>query len=845
MTVTTIGNKDAKIYVVCEPPNNNQYDPKNPTSAAYINVFLRAAQEQGFTKTEFNFVKLCDPIPEQIKASKAKTWKFIEPYLEELNPYIEKAKSDGKFIVTMGDLATRAVMGKAHAITRCRGTVLADKVYPIFSAGYVFRSLEQEPTFRSDIKTLKKLQEVDFNVEKLQDEEKQYNYSTDITFILDSNPSFISIDTETTGLDVTDPTFQILTVQIGYNDTHVAICPLVPEFWPGEFDAIQCAKLKLQLQELLENPKVRKIGQNINYDISALETENITVKGVLADTQLMAWCLDENMFSKSLDDIVRRWLPEWAGYNDHWNSIIDKSNMRALDRETMRQYGGGDAFVNRAVFVNMWEELKKNPRQYHLFVKLKMPGLLAFRRMEREGIEINLDVLERLKVEVKDEIDTLEISLRERAPRAVTRKHLDAKKELKFTRDAFVRDILFSSDGFNLEPVVFTKGTAKNEESEKLASVSAKDHLPYFTDLDGEAGDFVNDFIEYKKLTKLYSTYVKEFGKYIKSDGKIHPQFVLHITTTGRTSSRGPNAQNFPSRGKWAKPYKKIFTSGEGYTFVSADLSQIELRLIAWESQDPVMLDAYRTGKDIHKITAMAVSGHTDETWALLSKDDQKLLRYRAKAVNFGFCYGMGPKKFQRYAKTEYSLDLTPDEAQRYYETYHRLYRNIKSWHSKRISEVGRYTFVTSLHGSIRHLASVRSQDKMIRSQAERQAINTPIQCFGSDLGVLAIARIARQVDPSIISPVAFIHDDIILRVKEGHEEEAVNMLLWVLNNPPLESLFDIKSPVPIMAEPDIGKSLGEMYELYDLPDEMPEWYKPFTVQPKMPEWWNLERDLI
>jgi DNA polymerase-1 len=262
---------------------------------------------------------------------------------------------------------------------------------------------------------------------------------------------------------------------------------------------------------------------------------------------------------------------------------------------------------------------------------------------------------------------------------------------------------------------------------------------------------------------------------------------------------------------------------------------------------DPVMIHAYKNGQDIHKITAMAVSGHTPETWDKLSKEEQKLLRYRAKAVNFGFIYGMRAKKFQRYAKTDYGVDLTPEEADRYYNLYHRTYKGIKRWHDKRISEVHQNGFVTSLHGFRRNLPSIYSNDSMIQAGAERNAINSPIQGFGSDLGVLAIARIARQVDPEIICPVAFIHDDVVLQVKDGHEEEALNMLLWVLNNPPLEQLFGIKSPIPILAEPDIGTSLGSMYELYDLSTDAPQEYHELAkkINPQKPSFWNDKRDLM
>jgi DNA polymerase I-like protein with 3'-5' exonuclease and polymerase domains len=759
----------------------------------------------------------------------------------------------------MGDLATRAVVGRACAITKVRGTLLEGQVYPVLSPTFCRAVMEQLPLFKSDMSTLYKLYKADFDLTAMGGDKANYYWCTDIQHILDLKPKMAAIDTETTGLRTTEASFKVLTVQIAYNENDVAVVPLHHRFWPkGTWTPAKELKVREQVKMLCEDNTVRKVGHNINYDVGALAAEGIELRGILGDTQLMAWFVDENMTTKTLDDCIRRWVPEMAGYNDQYNVDLDKGNFINLPEDMFDKflnYGAGDARGTYRLFWPLWEEIRKNPQQYKLFLKLKMPGLLAFHKMSENGILIDREYLASLKVIVAQDLIDIKEKLLAQVPKAVVRKHMDDPKQkgkkqheiLKFSRANFVRDILFSKEGFKLKPLVFTKSTADGEKDQQVASTSAKDHLPYFTDIDGAAGDFVNDFIEYTKLAKLYSTYISKFDEnYVHEDGKIHPQFNLHITVTGRSSSRGPNAQNFPSRGPWAKKYKKLFVASPGYKFVSADLSQIELRLIAWESKDPVMLAAYRDGKDIHKITAMAVSGHTEETWALLPKDEQKLLRYRAKAVNFGLCYGMHWKKFKRFAKTDYGLELTDEQAAAYYNTYHRLYCNIKKWHSDRTMEAGRNGFVMSLHGAKRNVPSIFHDDKYIRSQAARQAINSPIQGFGSDLGVLGIARLARQCDPNIIRPVAFIHDDIILEVKDGYEELGVNTLLWVLNNPPLKEMFNIQPPIPILAEPDIGLNLGEMIELYDLKDdEKPFWLPEFKINPQKPAFWNEARDLF
>jgi DNA polymerase-1 len=837
-----LGNKNAPIYVVCEPPAFN-YNQELPTSAGSISTFLNEAVKAGFNRDDFYFIKLCEPIPEDIKKSKAKTWKHVLPNVGRVQEALQARP--GVPVVCMGDLATRAVIGRAAAITKVRGTLLEGKVYPIFTPSYCRVVLEQFPIFKSDIATLKKLSDVNFRLDDLGASSINSYWCTDLSEIIKQKPKVIAIDTETTGLRQTASDFQVLTVQIAYSNNDVAVCPLHPNFWPGEFNQEDCDKLKAQIKELCEDASIRKVGQNINYEVSSLAAIGITLRGILADTQVLAWFVDENMQSKSLDDIVRRWVPALAGLNDQLNLQLDKSNMINTSPEDILIYGGNDGVMTYQAFWALWNILKLNEQQMKLFLKLKMPGLSGFQKMESQGVLIDKEYLKNIAIELEKDLVKRKAELLDLVPKKVIRKHLDNKKELKFSRGDFVRDILFTSDGFNLTPVVFTKGTKDSQD--KVASTSAKDHLPFFSDLDGTAGDFVDKFMEFTKLSKLSSTYVKEFyDKYVHEDGCIHPQFNLHITVTGRSSSRGPNAQNFPSRGEWSKKYKKIFVARPGYKFISADLSQIELRLIAWESRDPVMLEAYRTDKDIHTITAMAVSGHNEQSWNALSKDDRKLLRFRAKAVNFGFCYGMRAAKFRRYAKTDYGIDLTEEEARHYYNTYHRLYRNIQTWHNDRVYEAHKYGFVTSLHGAIRHVPSVYSENKFIRSQAERQGINSPIQAFGSDLGVLAIARIARQANPEIIRPVMFIHDDIILEVKDGHEQEAINTLLWVLDNPPLQELFGIRSPIPIKAEPDIGLNLGEMYEIYDLKDEdKPYWMPELHINPEKPSWWNDEKDLI
>jgi DNA polymerase I-like protein with 3'-5' exonuclease and polymerase domains len=379
-------------------------------------------------------------------------------------------------------------------------------------------------------------------------------------------------------------------------------------------------------------------------------------------------------------------------------------------------------------------------------------------------------------------------------------------------------------------------------------------------DRDDAAGEYCRKLIDYSQAEKLTSTYIgKEaedtgLWQYIAPNGRIYPSYKLHATNTGRTASENPNGQNFPKRGRWAKAYQSVFVPTPGYKLINADLSQIELRIAAWMSGDRMMLDIYGQGGDIHTATARAVNGLDDAAWAALSKDERKLARTKAKAVNFGFLYGMGAKKFRSYAKTDYGVEYTEREAYQTREKFFATYRALPAWHDRMREFARTHGYVRALHGARRNLPSIWSKDDAIRSGAERQAINAPVQRFGSDLGVMAMARFSACADPDIFRIIGFVHDALVMEVREGYEKGGVEALIWAMQNNPLERWFGITPPLPILAEGDIGINGREMLELSELPplEKQPQWFRDLglplvtrdgklaadlTVQ--KPAWWN------
>ena len=276
---------------------------------------------------------------------------------------------------------------------------------------------------------------------------------------------------------------------------------------------------------------------------------------------------------------------------------------------------------------------------------------------------------------------------------------------------------------------------------------------------------------------------------------------------------------------KLVKAYRNVFTAPPGHLLIECDLSQAELRIIAWMAKDKKMLEIYRMGGDIHTATAIAVLGITQEQWENYTKDEQDLFRFRAKAVNFGFCFSMGAAKYVGYAKTEYNIDVTERQAETIRNTYFNLYANLRGWHTGQRNLAARDRQVRALHGALRRLPSVDSSEESIKGEAMRQAINSPVQRFASDLGLIAMTRFGNCCPWDKFRPVAFIHDAVIVATKVAHAEEAMSAIKWFMQTPPLKKWFGLKTPIPILADVSIGATLGDMMERPDIEAKQPVWW--------------------
>lgn len=515
----------------------------------------------------------------------------------------------------------------------------------------------------------------------------------------------------------------------------------------------------------------------------------------------------------SIETSTHTFIAEGICSHNCYNNDPDhhgKSRMDLLPPEKMLPYGCGDTDAAWRLCGVLKDKIKedkgRNASLIDTYEKVTMPAQRAFCWIELNGFPVSKRELNNFEKKLKAIQKRERIYLLRQIPQSIKDKWKDSGVGLKVTRAAILRDWLYTHpDGMQLEPVVYTKT--------KEPSISSKQALPFYV----ADHPIISRLIDYIKNDKLLNTYAKGFHKYIY-EGLIRPSYGLAGTVTGRSMSRDPNGQNFPKRGKLAKEYRKVFKAPKGWAFISCDLSQAELRIAAMMSGDENMLKVYADGGDIHASTAAGVMGISVEEFMKLDDATRGLKRFQAKAVNFGFLYGMWWVKFRQYAKTDYGIDFTEDEAKETREMFFRTYPMLEDWHRDVQRYVSKSGKIRTFDGRLRHLPNVFSPDEGVAKQAMRQAINSPVQSIGSDLGLMTLGRLIPHINEhglgDWIKPCGFIHDAIVCLVREDKIAAGCDLVKTFMENNPLEEWFNWTPEIPIIADAEFGRTLAETYEI-------------------------------
>jgi DNA polymerase-1 len=538
-----------------------------------------------------------------------------------------------------------------------------------------------------------------------------------------------------------------------------------------------------RLAPVLEDPTVPKTGQNAKYDAIVLAEQRegdapagAEVRGIAFDTMVADFCLrpdarTHNLDALSLDRLGIKKIPT----TDLIGTGKSQVTMREVPIERVAEYACEDADCTWRLRRLLEPELAATGLD-RVFRDVEMPLLPVLARMERAGIRLDVSALERLGKSLAERATALEASIQ-----ALAGEPVNLRSNAQVGALLFEKLRLHEAAG-RRQPRRTQKGTGFATDERTLLELADAHPIPKM-------------LLDWRTLTKLASTYVEPLPTYVNPrTGRVHTTFHPTGAATGRLSSSDPNLQNIPARGEEGRAIRSAFVAPPGWRLLSADYSQVELRLLAHLAGDPGLAAAFAAGEDVHRATAARVFG-------VAAADVTPELRGRAKAVNFGVIYGMGAMSLAQ------QTGVTMAEAESFIEAYFRAYPNVRSWEEAIVAEARKRGYVTTLLGRRRPLPEIASDDPRMRSAAERVAVNTPIQGTAAEMIKLAMIAIDRRLaDERFRSRMLLqVHDELVFEVPP--EEEA---RLEALVREEMASALVLT--VPIVVDVGLGASWADAH---------------------------------
>lgn len=516
------------------------------------------------------------------------------------------------------------------------------------------------------------------------------------------------------------------------------------------------------LVALLEDPEVAKIGQNLKYDLLVLRRAGITLRALEFDTMVASYLLEPGRREHGLDALALQHLDHRTiSYEELTGKGKQQIPFAEVALERCRDYACEDADIAlrlAEIFAPQIRELKLE----ELFRGIEMPLVEVLADMEWAGIRIDEDFFEALRVRLAGQLAVLE-----------QRIHESAGVEFNINSNPQLREILF--ERLKL-PVIRKTKTGPSTDASVLEALAAQGHeLPIL-------------LMEYRQLDKLQSTYVTALPRLVNPEtGRLHTSFNQTVASTGRLSSSDPNLQNIPIRTELGAEIRRGFIPAEGRVFVSADYSQIELRILAHYSQDPAFLDAFRRGEDIHRQTAALIFNVEAEAVT-------REMRDRAKTVNFAVIYGIGPFSLAQ------KLGISNAEGKEFIEHYFERFPGVRAYLDSQIELARRQGYVQTLTGRRRYIPEISSRNFNIRSFGERVATNAPIQGTAADLIKIAMINIHRALEESGSGArmLLQVHDELLVETPADRVEETLEILRGKM-----EAAAELE--VPLRVETGVG----------------------------------------
>lgn len=520
------------------------------------------------------------------------------------------------------------------------------------------------------------------------------------------------------------------------------------------------------LEKLFFNPDIIVIMHNGKFDYEVLISNGLKENPTctIYDTMIASWLLHPDRSSFSLEKLTEAKLfIETISFD----SIVPKGkNFTDVPLETAVKYGSEDADFTWQLWQIFEEELKKN-NLFSLFTDLEMPILPILAQMEMTGIHIEKSELAEYSKDLSSQIEKLQSEIYDLVGH-----------EFNIASPKQLQEVLFIERG--LETGKKTK-TGYSTDTAVLEELAEKDPVPA-------------KILEFRKLSKLLSTYVDALPSLTDKNGRIHTNFIQTGTATGRLSSRDPNLQNIPVRDENGRKIRKAFDAEKNKLLISADYSQIELVILAHLSKDKNLCNAFLSGNDVHKATAAMIFGVSPE-------EVQPEMRRTAKTINFGVIYGMSAFRLAR------QLGISRTMAKSFIDSYFATYSGVQDFINSTIEQAEKEGFVETINGRRRYIKAINSANKTEKAAAERIAINTPIQGSAADIVKKAMIKVHAELSEKFPEAKLLlqVHDELIVECPENQAEEVAKIM-----KTSMESVTQLSVPLKVSVE--IGKRWGEFH---------------------------------
>ena len=596
-----------------------------------------------------------------------------------------------------------------------------------------------------------------------------------------------AVDTETNALDVMSA--ELVGISFGLASGEACYIPLThkeevsEQAGQGDLFAENTANVSYELvknqlnltaclvalKPILEDEQIKKIGQNIKYDLTVFANHGIEVQGVAFDTMLESYT-QNSTGRHNMDDLAERYL----GHKTiAFEEIAGKGkNQLTFDKialDVASEYDAEDADVTMKLHQTMFPELEKTPTLLKIFNEIEMPLVRVLSHIERNGVLIDPQKLLAQSQEIEQRLVEVEAEV-----------HQAAGQEFNLASTKQLQEILFEKLGLPVKKKTPKGAPSTNEEV--LDELAQEGHI------------VPKLLMEHRGLSKLKSTYTDKLPQMINpKTGRVHTSYHQAVTATGRLSSSDPNLQNIPIRNEEGRRIRQAFIAREGYKIVAADYSQIELRIMAHLANDAGMQKAFAEGKDIHRSTAAEIFGVSLEE--VTSEQ-----RRNAKAINFGLIYGMSEFGLSN------QLGISRQEARSYMDAYFNRYPNVLQFMTDIKTKAAEQGYVETLLGRRLYLPEIKSSNAMRRKAAERVAINAPMQGTAADIIKVAMIGIDKMIfGDENIKMIMQVHDELVFEVKAEKVDHYSQLIKAEMEKA-------IKLYVPLIADVGVGDNWDEAH---------------------------------